>query len=56
MASMTRKLQELEQQLQAQNDEMLSKVGPGSGRTVPPVELAVGMASRDLGMILVPRS
>lgn len=31
MASMTRKLQELEQQLQAQNEEMLTKVGPGEG-------------------------
>lgn len=31
MTSMTRKMQELEQQVQAQTDEILSKVGPQVG-------------------------
>lgn len=60
MTSMARKLQELEQQLKVQNDEILSKVGPGGGDSqgalFPRIELAVLMASHEMGMILVPMS
>lgn len=42
MASMARKLQELEQQLKAQNEEMLSKVGPGQGTAREDIPLIDG--------------